>query len=73
LDSFVNKVDVTMPTAALPCAQAYEGSTAENPFAATFLYDGAPVGPLVVPPPNGGPIINFTPGQPMPMIVWLTQ
>ena len=73
LDSFVYKVDVTMPTAALPCAQAYEGSTAENPFAATFLYDGAPVGPLVVPPPNGGPIINFTPGQPMPMIVWLTQ
>jgi uncharacterized protein (TIGR03437 family) len=73
IDSFVYKVDVTMPVSLLPCAQAYNGSTAENAFAVTFQYNGAAVGPRVVPVPNGGPIINFAPGEPMPMIVWVTK
>lgn len=72
IDGFVYKVDVSMPASLLPCAEAY-GSSAENSFFATFSYDGQPVGPLVVPIPNGGPIINFAPGEPMPMIVWVTQ
>ena len=36
-------------------------------------YTGAPVGPLIVPAGGAGPIVNFVPGQPMPMIVWVTR
>ena len=36
-------------------------------------YNGAPVGPLIVPAGGAGPIVNFVLGQPMPMIVWVTR
>jgi hypothetical protein len=32
-----------------------------------------PVGPRVVPVPNGGPNINFAPGQPILTVVWVTN
>jgi len=65
-NGFVYQVDVQMP-ASTSCAGQYNSSSAT--FDVTFTNNGAAVGPLVVPPP-GGPIINFTQGQPMPMIVW---
>jgi uncharacterized protein (TIGR03437 family) len=68
---FVYKIDVAMPASQLLCADDYSLSEAETSFPVTFSYNGLPVGPLVV--PNGGPIINFAPGVPMPMIVWVTR
>jgi hypothetical protein len=47
--------------------------SAENSFAVTLSYNGAPVGPLILPTGGAGPVVNFAPGQPMPMIVWVTQ
>ncbi len=73
IDGFVYKVDVSMPAALLPCATSYSETSAENSFSVTFIYNGETAGPRVVPIPNGGPIINFAPGQPMPMIVWVTN
>jgi uncharacterized protein (TIGR03437 family) len=72
IGDFVYQVEVPLPSSLLPCAQSYSQTSAENPFPITFSYNGAPVGPFVVPNP-GGVIINFEPGQPMPMIVWVTQ
>jgi uncharacterized protein (TIGR03437 family) len=72
LGDFVYQVEVPLPSSLLPCAQSYSLTAAENPFPITFSYNGAPVGPFVVPVP-GGAIVNFEPGQPMPMIVWVTQ
>jgi uncharacterized protein (TIGR03437 family) len=67
IDSFVYKVDVTMPASLLPCAQIYT-NLAENSFYVTFSYDGDTVGPRSV-PMNGGLIMNFA----MPMTVWVTN
>jgi uncharacterized protein (TIGR03437 family) len=72
IGDFVYQVEVPLPSSLLPCAQSYSLTAAENPFPITFSYNGAPVGPFVVPNPSGV-IINFEPGQPMPMIVWVTQ
>ena len=69
IDSFVYKVDVSMPPTLLPCAEDYSETSVENSFAVTFNYNGETVGPHVVP----GGIVNFSPGQPMPMIVWVTK
>jgi uncharacterized protein (TIGR03437 family) len=72
IDGFVYQVDVSMPSALLPCAiSSYSPISAENPFTVTFTYNGETVGPRVI--PSGGPFINFAPGQPMPMIVWVTN
>jgi hypothetical protein len=73
IDGFVYKVDVSVPPALLPCGDGYNEDSAENPFSVTFNYNGETVGPRVVPDPNGGPFINFAPGQPLPMIVWVTK
>jgi uncharacterized protein (TIGR03437 family) len=73
IDGFVYKVDVSMPSALLPCAQDYSETSPENPFTVTFTYNGETVGPRVVPVPGGGPTVNFAPGQPMPMVVWVTK
>jgi uncharacterized protein (TIGR03437 family) len=73
IDGFVYKVDVSMPSALSPCATAFSETSAENSFPVTFTYNGETVGPRVVPVPGGGPIINYSPGQPMPMIVWVTK
>jgi hypothetical protein len=70
---FVYKVDVSLPGSLLPCAESYSASQAENEFPVTLSYNGTPVGPLVLPAGGGGPIVNFTPGTPMPMIVWVTR
>jgi uncharacterized protein (TIGR03437 family) len=70
IDGFVYKVDVSLPPALLPCATSYSTTSVVNPFPVTFNYNGETVGPRAV--PNGGPIINFAPGQPLPMIVWVT-
>lgn len=71
--SFTYQVDVTMPATLLPCAQVYSEVLPENWFAVTFSYNGETVGPRTVPVPSGEPIINFAPGAPMPMVVWVTQ
>lgn len=73
IDGFVYKVDVSMPVSLLPCAEDYSELSAENEFPVTFSYAGEAVGPRVVPVPTGSPIINFSPGEPMPMIVWVTK
>jgi uncharacterized protein (TIGR03437 family) len=69
IDGFVYQVDVQLPTSTSCILQYGSGGAA---FGVTLSYNGVPIGPLVVPPPSG-PIVNFTPGQPMPMIVWATK
>ena len=69
VNDYVYKVDVKLPDSPLPCADAYSSMQAEGQFPVTLSYRGVPVGPVVV--PTGGPIINFGPGSPMPMIVWV--
>ncbi len=71
ITGFDYKVDVAMPSSLLPCAQSYSTNEAENSFTVTLSYNDAPVGPLVL--PAGGPTVNFSPGQPMPMVVWVKQ
>ncbi len=73
INGFVYKVDVVLPASLLPCAESHSPSQAENELNVTLSYNGAPVGPLALPPGSGGPIINFSPGKPLPMIVWVTQ
>jgi hypothetical protein len=73
IDSFVYKVDVSMPPALLPCGTSYSETSVENSFSMAFNYNGETVGPQAVPVPNGGPFINFAPGQTLPMIVWVTK
>jgi uncharacterized protein (TIGR03437 family) len=69
-NAFVYKVDVQLPSSVTSCAVESNSNVAA--FSVTFSYNGAPVGPLVVPlPPPGIPIWSFAPGQPMPMIVWV--
>jgi len=70
INGFVYQVDVQLPTST-SCALQYGSGGAA--LGVTFSYNGVPIGPLVVPPPSGGPIVNFTPGQPMPMIVWTSH
>ena len=72
ITGFVYKVDVVLPGSLLPCAQDYSLSSAENSFLVLLSRDGAAVGPRIVPVP-GGPTLNFSPGQPMPMVIWVTQ
>lgn len=70
IDGFVYQVDVQLPTST-SCALQYGSGGAA--LGVTFSYNGVSIGPLVVPPPSGGPVVNFTPGQPMPMIVWTSH
>lgn len=72
----VFRVDVTPPPASLPARMvaALPPRPGCNSIIAFFLpYNGEPVGPHVVPVPSGGPIFNFSPGQPLPMIIWVTR
>lgn len=66
--NFVYQVDVVLPASGPPCGRA---AVAENFLTVTLSYNGSPAGPLVVPAP--GPTVNFAPGEPMPMIVWVRQ
>jgi len=69
INGFVYKVDVSLPAWLSPCAEGYS-LEAENEFPVSWSYNGLPVGPLVI--PNYGPIIDSSPSEPMPMIVWVT-
>jgi uncharacterized protein (TIGR03437 family) len=73
VNGFVYQVDVRLPGPLLPCATSYSLLSAENSSPVTLSYNSAPVGPLTVPSGGAGPIVNFAPGQPMPMIVWVTK
>jgi uncharacterized protein (TIGR03437 family) len=71
IDSFVYRVNVTLPSSLLPCSFE-SSSSAENSFFVTFSYNGNPVGPLYVPFPNGDSIVGL-PNEPMEMTVWVTK
>ena len=73
MNGFVYQVDVRLPGSLLPRATSYSRLSAENSFPMTLSYNGAPVGPLTVPSGGAGPIVTAAPGQPMPMIVWVTK
>jgi uncharacterized protein (TIGR03437 family) len=69
VNDFLYRVDVQLPASLATCyATTGRGYTA---LGVTFSYNGAAVGPLTVPYP--GAIVNFEPGDPMPMIVWVKQ
>lgn len=69
---FLYKVDVRLPDSAVPCVQLNTPVPPERDFSVSLSRGGQVAGPRVVPVLNG-PIINFSPGQPMPMVVWATQ
>ncbi len=71
ISSFVYKVDVSLPASLEPCAEFFSG-TEGVPL--TLRYNDAPVGPLTIPANLAGPELSFSPpGEPMRMIVWVTQ
>jgi uncharacterized protein (TIGR03437 family) len=71
ITNFVYRVDVALPPAESPCGGMTSAAFPENYLSFTLSFNGAPAGPRVV--PTGGPTVNFSPGEPMPMIVWVTQ
>jgi len=76
INNYVFRVDVALPPASLPCANGYSpvSSTGMELNYPVFLYyRGEPIGPYVVPVPSGSPIFNFSPGQAMPMLIWVTE
>ncbi|MGA2117540.1 MAG: SBBP repeat-containing protein [Bryobacteraceae bacterium] len=76
IGDFVYQVDVTMPASPSACT-GQPGATPKYQFPVVFNYsgaivNGAIVGPFVVPGP--GPLsLNFAPGEPMTMMVYVTQ
>jgi uncharacterized protein (TIGR03437 family) len=68
INAFVYQVDVPLPASLSSCAVS-PSNTGEFGLQVVFSYNGAWVGPLNVPNPQSGPIVN----SPMPMIVWVTQ
>lgn len=74
INAFVYKVDVVLPSAAVPCALTYISGTGvtEETFTVTLSYGGAPVGPLSL-PGVGSAVMFGAPGQSAPMTVWVTQ
>jgi uncharacterized protein (TIGR03437 family) len=72
ITGFVYQVDIPLPDMIVPCATSYSLTSMENSFEITLSSGTVPMGPRVIPTP-GGPIINFAPGQPMPLVVWVTQ
>ncbi len=72
IDGFVYKVDVSLPAPGLPC-ENFSAGQGETYFQVTLSYNSALVGPLFVPGDLAGPVLNFSPpGEPMPMVVWVT-
>jgi uncharacterized protein (TIGR03437 family) len=75
IGDYVYQVDVTMPTSLSACS-GLPGTSAKYQLPVTFYYNGqifgSMVGPFVV-PSLGGLSVNYTPGQPMPMMVYLRQ
>ncbi len=69
-NGFVYQADVQLPTSIFSCVGPPYNGTAF--FAVTFSFNGAGVGPLAVPPPPNV-VEDYVPGQPMPMVVWVTQ
>jgi uncharacterized protein (TIGR03437 family) len=68
INGFVYQVDVPLPASLSSCA-ASPSNTGEFGFQVAFSYNGAWVGPLAVPQPGGGLVVN----SPIGMIVWVTQ
>ena len=64
IDGYVYKVDVSVPFASSPCSQNF----ATGAFLISLTYNGAAIGPRAVP---AGPVSTYTPGVPMPMVVWV--
>lgn len=75
IGDFVYQVDVAMPASPSACT-GLPLATPKYQLPVTFNYDGgfvgAIVGPFVVPAP-GALNVNFAPGQPMTMMVYVKQ
>jgi uncharacterized protein (TIGR03437 family) len=73
IDNFVYQVDVTMPASPAACT-GLPGTSAKYQLPVTFYYNGeitgSIVGPFVV-PSSGALSVNFAPGRPMPMMVYV--
>jgi uncharacterized protein (TIGR03437 family) len=71
IGDFVYRVDVAMPASPSACT-GQPGTASEYQFGMTFNYNGTLVGPFIVPTP-GALSLNFTPGEPMTMMVYVKQ
>ena len=71
IGDFVYKVDLTMPASPSACT-APPGAGPKYQLQVTFNYEGTIVGPFIVPAP-GALNVDFAPGQPMPMMVYVKQ
>jgi uncharacterized protein (TIGR03437 family) len=75
IGGYVYQVDVTMPTSLSACS-GLPVTSAKYQLPVTFYYNGqifgSMVGPFVV-PSLGGLSVSYTPGEPMPMMVYLKQ
>ena len=71
VSDFVYQVEVAMPASPAACT-GLPGTSAKYQFPVNFYYNGAPVGPFIVPAP-GAPSVDFAPGQPMLMMVYVGQ
>jgi uncharacterized protein (TIGR03437 family) len=71
IGDFVYQVEVTMPASPSACT-GEPGATPKYQFPVTFNYNGAIVGPYIVPAP-GALSLDFAPGEPMTMMVYVTQ
>jgi uncharacterized protein (TIGR03437 family) len=71
IDGFVYKVDLSLPAQGLACDTLSSG-LGETYFQVTLSYNGAPVAPLIVPANLAGGVLDFSsPGEPLPMVVWV--
>jgi uncharacterized protein (TIGR03437 family) len=75
IGDFVYQVDVTMPTFPSACT-GVPGTSAEYQLPVTFYYNreiaGSVVGPFIV-PSLGALSVDFAPGRPMPIMVYMKQ
>jgi uncharacterized protein (TIGR03437 family) len=75
IGDFVYQVDVNMPTSPPACA-GVPGTSAKYQLPVTFYYNGEIVGSIVGPfvvPSLGALSVDFAPGRPMPMMVYVKQ
>jgi uncharacterized protein (TIGR03437 family) len=67
--NFVYRVDVAMPASPSACT-GLPGTSSKYQLAVNFNYNGTSVGPFTVPGP-GALSLNFAPGEPMTMMVYV--
>ena len=71
INGLVYRVDVTLPSSLAACGEPSSG-TLGVPL--TLNYNDAPAGPFAIPVDSTGQVERFSPpGEPMAMIVWVTQ